>query len=84
MSKCPDCGAEYRAPNFPRGATGSFYLGCDCPVDEPPSRHELKRRARMPRRKLLDALDLLVSILDDGKLRNEHCQKAEELGVWKP
>lgn len=29
-------------------------------------------------------LELLLSILNDGKVRDAHCQEAERLGIWKP
>jgi hypothetical protein len=29
-------------------------------------------------------LELLLSILNDGKVRDEHCQEAERLGIWTP
>lgn len=34
--------------------------------------------------RLIECLELLRSILDDGKLRDEHVRKAQDLGVWKP
>ena len=43
-----------------------------------------KRRRTVEASTLKKALGLLILILDDGKLRDEHAQMAEKLGIWKP